>query len=103
MRTAGAPARTSSVAVEPKKAAERVEPAQDRRKKKAKKARKKAKRSQAELSAKKAAKAKTPKKKCCQDKPRCTRCPLRMLDEGTLPPGYGVRHRRLVKLDDSAA
>ena len=40
-----------------------------------------------------------PKKKCCQDKPRCKRCPLRALAEGTLPPGYTVKKRRLVKLD----
>ncbi len=40
-----------------------------------------------------------PKKKCCQDKLRCKRCPLRALAEGTLPPGYTVKKRRLVKLD----
>jgi hypothetical protein len=40
---------------------------------------------------------KGPKKKCCSDKPKCKRCPLRMLKEGTLPPGYTVRKRRLVK------
>ena len=40
-----------------------------------------------------------PKKKCCQDKPRCKRCPLRALAEGTLPPGYTVKKRRLVKLE----
>ena len=39
-----------------------------------------------------------PKKKCCQDKPRCKRCPLRALAEGTLPAGYTVKKRRLVKL-----
>ena len=38
-----------------------------------------------------------PKKKCCQDTPRCKRCPLRALAEGTLPPGYTVKKRRLVK------
>jgi len=27
-----------------------------------------------------------PKKKCCQDKPRCKRCPIRMLAEGNLAP-----------------
>ncbi len=27
-----------------------------------------------------------PKKKCCQDKPRCKRCPIRMLAEGKLAP-----------------
>ena len=43
--------------------------------------------------------AKLPKKKCCEDKPRCGRCPLRALAEGTLPPGYTVKKRRLVKLE----
>ena len=43
--------------------------------------------------------AKLPKKKCCVDKPRCGRCPLRALAEGTLPPGYTVKKRRLVKAD----
>ena len=43
--------------------------------------------------------AKLPKKKCCVDKPRCGRCPLRALAEGTLPPGYTVKKRRLVKVD----
>ncbi len=43
--------------------------------------------------------ARKPKKKCCQDKPRCKRCPLRALAEGTLPPGYTVKKRRLVKED----
>ena len=41
---------------------------------------------------------KLPKKKCCEDKPRCGRCPLRALAEGTLPSGYTVKKRRLVKL-----
>ena len=45
---------------------------------------------------------KLPKKKCCEDKPRCGRCPLRALAEGTLPPGYTVKKRRLVK-DEKAA
>ena len=27
-----------------------------------------------------------PKQKCCQDKPRCKRCPIRMLSEGRLDP-----------------
>jgi hypothetical protein len=39
-----------------------------------------------------------PKKKCCEDRPRCKRCPLRALAEGTLPPGYTVKKRRLVKV-----
>ena len=42
--------------------------------------------------------AKLPKKKCCEDKPRCGRCPLRALAEGTLPPGSTVKKRHLVKL-----
>ncbi len=25
-----------------------------------------------------------PKKKCCSDKPRCKRCPIRLLSEGKL-------------------
>lgn len=40
-----------------------------------------------------------PKKKCCLSTPRCSRCPLRMLAEGTLPEGYTVRKRKLVKVD----
>lgn len=43
-----------------------------------------------------------PKKKCCVSKPRCSRCPLRMLAEGTLPEGYTVKKRRLVTLDGGA-
>lgn len=43
-------------------------------------------------------KTKLPKKKCCQDRPRCARCPLRALAEGTLPPGYTVKKRSLVKV-----
>ena len=27
-----------------------------------------------------------PKQKCCSDKPRCKRCPIRMLSEGRLDP-----------------
>lgn len=40
-----------------------------------------------------------PKKKCCVSKPKCRRCPLRMLAEGTLPDGYTVKKRRLVTID----
>lgn len=40
-----------------------------------------------------------PKTKCCVSSTRCDRCPLRMLKEGTLPSGYGVRKRELVRLD----
>jgi hypothetical protein len=46
---------------------------------------------------------KLPKKKCCEDKPRCKRCPLRALAEGTLPPGYTVKKRHLVKLGKADA
>lgn len=42
-----------------------------------------------------------PKPACCASKPRCARCPIRMLAEGTLPPGYTVRQRRLVKTTDA--
>ena len=53
-------------------------------------------------ASKKAAKAgkvaKLPKKKCCVSATKCTRCPLRMLKEGTLPPGYTVKKRKLVKV-----
>lgn len=45
---------------------------------------------------------KGPKKKCCSDKPKCARCPLRMLAEGTLPPGYTVKKRKLVKVGKKA-
>jgi hypothetical protein len=53
-------------------------------------------------ASKKAAKAgkvaKLPKEKCCVSAPKCNRCPLRMLKEGTLPPGYTVKKRKLVKV-----
>lgn len=39
-----------------------------------------------------------PKKKCCSSKPKCKRCPLRMLADGTLPEGYTVKKRKLVKV-----
>ena len=39
-----------------------------------------------------------PKSKCCVSKDRCKRCPLRMLKEGTLPDGYTVKKRKLVKV-----
>jgi hypothetical protein len=44
--------------------------------------------------------AKLPKKKCCESKTKCGRCPLRMLKEGTLPEGYTVHKRHLVKVAD---
>jgi hypothetical protein len=40
-----------------------------------------------------------PKKKCCSDQPACKRCPLRMMRDGTLPDGYTVKKRKLVKVD----
>ncbi|WP_232679825.1 hypothetical protein [Nocardioides sp. R-C-SC26] len=42
---------------------------------------------------------KLPKTKCCDAQKKCGRCPLRMLKDGTLPTGYTVKHRRLVRLD----
>ena len=42
---------------------------------------------------------KLPKRECCDDRPKCGRCPLRMLKEGTLPPGYTVKKRKLVRVD----
>ena len=55
-------------------------------------------------SSKKAGKAKgkqkLPKTKCCESKPKCGRCPLRMLKEGTLPPEYTVKRRVLVRTVD---
>ncbi|WP_447646550.1 hypothetical protein [Nocardioides zeae] len=44
-------------------------------------------------------KKKLPKLKCCESKSKCSRCPLRMLKEGTLPDGYTVKHRHLVRTD----
>jgi hypothetical protein len=46
-----------------------------------------------------AKKAKLPKTKCCVSSSKCGRCPLRMLKNGTLPEGYTVRKRELVRLD----
>lgn len=41
---------------------------------------------------------KLPKTTCCVSKSRCDRCPIRMLKEGSLPSGYGVHKRELVRL-----
>ena len=41
---------------------------------------------------------KLPKTKCCVSRTRCERCPIRMLKEGTLPDGYTVKKRVLVKV-----
>lgn len=46
-----------------------------------------------------AKKAKLPKSKCCVSKDKCKRCPIVMLKKGTLPEGYTVRKRKLVKLE----
>lgn len=43
--------------------------------------------------------SKLPKKKCCVATVRCNRCPIQMLKEGTLPAGYTVKQRRLVRVD----
>jgi hypothetical protein len=40
-----------------------------------------------------------PKKECCVSRTKCHRCPLRMLKEGTLPEGYDVKKRKLVRAD----
>ncbi|WP_141779597.1 hypothetical protein [Nocardioides albertanoniae] len=42
---------------------------------------------------------KPPKTECCVSKPRCKRCPIRMLKDGTLPDGMTVKKRRLVTLE----
>lgn len=43
--------------------------------------------------------AKLPKIECCESKTRCGRCPIRMLKDGTLPEGYTVKKRKLVRVD----
>jgi len=62
------------------------------------KGKKKDKLDKKKLSASASTVATLPKKKCCESKARCNRCPLRMLKEGTLPEGYTVRKRKLVKV-----
>jgi len=42
---------------------------------------------------------KLPKTECCESRSKCGRCPLRMLKEGTLPEGYTVKKRKLVRVD----
>jgi hypothetical protein len=44
-------------------------------------------------------KKKVPKTKCCVSKSRCGRCPIKMLKNGTLPEGYTVKKRELVRSD----
>ena len=53
--------------------------------------------------AKKPDKPRLPKKECCLDRPRCKRCPIRALAEGTMPPGYTVKRRRLVRIEEPDA
>jgi hypothetical protein len=47
-------------------------------------------------------KARIPKSKCCVSKDKCKRCPLLALKRGTLPDGYTVKKRKLVKLPKAA-
>ncbi len=42
---------------------------------------------------------KLPKVECCVSRKKCDRCPLRMLKEGSLPTGYTVKKRQLVRVD----
>ena len=42
---------------------------------------------------------KLPKTECCVSSTKCSRCPLRMLKEGSLPAGYTVKRRKLVHVD----
>lgn len=44
-------------------------------------------------------KKRIPKVECCASTSKCGRCPLRMLKEGTLPAGYTVKKRVLVRTD----
>ena len=44
-----------------------------------------------------------PKSKCCVSKDRCKRCPILMLKNGTLPQGYTVKKRKLVKVSKKKA
>ena len=47
-------------------------------------------------------KSRMPKKKCCVSSDKCRRCPLLALKRGTLPDGYTVKKRKLVKLPEAA-
>ena len=51
------------------------------------------------VSKKKSQVRKLPKLECCESKSKCGRCPLRMLKDGTLPTGYTVKKRKLVRVD----
>ncbi len=46
---------------------------------------------------------KLPKTECCASKTRCGRCPIRMLKEGTLPEGFTVKKRVLVRAEGKKA
>lgn len=54
------------------------------------------------VSLKSLPKKKRPKSKCCVSSSRCKRCPIRMLQDGTLPAGYTVKRRKLVKAGQAA-
>jgi hypothetical protein len=47
-------------------------------------------------------KARLPKSKCCVSTDKCKRCPLLALKRGTLPEGYTVKKRKLVRLPKAA-
>ena len=55
------------------------------------------KKSKGDKAKSKAKKAKKPKVTCCVSDKRCKRCPIRMLRDGTLPQGYTVKKRKLVR------
>ena len=61
------------------------------------------KKSAGKASAGKVKKPLKPKSKCCLDRPRCRRCPIRKLKEGTLPWGYTAHKRKLVTVEKAAA
>ena len=42
-------------------------------------------------------KVRKPEDEVLRRQERCKRCPIRMLKEGTLPEGYTVKKRKLVK------
>ena len=48
----------------------------------------------------KGSKVVVPKAKCCDDSPKCGRCPLRLLKEQRMPDGLTVRKRRVVSVTD---
>ena len=57
----------------------------------------------AKKGGKKKSKSCLPKKNCCVSKEKCRRCPLLMLKLGTLPEGYTVKKRKLVKTNEDQA